>query len=153
MSYKSQAANMARLAELLQGNLDYIHGERESGPNGAKRDFLRVGRSFMFALGKDLGLIKPEVSVNKSGIACSGEVYLSGLWDEHHGLYLWLEQDLLGRSCIGYRTIRPKAGQRKGFEHGGNHFISLAFFAQNSYGDLLSRLLELREGQYERYAA
>lgn len=43
MSVKSQENNMRRLANLLSKDLGYIWGERESGPNGAKKTFLNLG--------------------------------------------------------------------------------------------------------------
>lgn len=167
MSYKSQSANMKKLAELLSNDLGHIYGERESGPNGAKRDFLIKGRAFMAALGKDLGLMDPEVRVNKSGIACSGEVYLQGMWTEDTGLYLWLEQDLMMKTCICYRTIRVKpvvenkqrnySGRkqkgRKQYEHGNNNFITTAFLAVGDYEALLNKLLQMKEYANERKAA
>ena len=49
MSNKSQELNMRRLAALLSQDLSYIGGERECGPNGAKRTFLNVGKTFLRA--------------------------------------------------------------------------------------------------------
>ena len=46
MSMKSQENNMRRLAILLKQNLSYIGGERECGPNGAKKAFLNLGKVF-----------------------------------------------------------------------------------------------------------
>ena len=54
MSMKSQENNMRRLAILLKQNLSYIGGERECGPNGAKKAFLNLGKVFLRALAKDL---------------------------------------------------------------------------------------------------
>ena len=44
MSIQSQQNNMHRLCDLLGRDLGYLHGEREGGPNGAKKTFLHVGR-------------------------------------------------------------------------------------------------------------
>ena len=52
MSNKSQELNMRRLAALLSQDLSYIGGERECGPNGAKRTFLNVGENLPAGLGK-----------------------------------------------------------------------------------------------------
>lgn len=149
MSEKSQTANMKRLAELLSQDLGYIHGERESGPNGAKREFLIKGRAFMADLGKDLGFAEQKISVNKAGIACSGEIYLQGVWPGQGGLYMWMEQDLMMQFCICYRSIR-NIGDRA---NGGNHFISMAFLATGDYPALLARFLRLKECVHERKAA
>ena len=72
MSNKSQELNMRRLAALLSQDLSYIGGERECGPNGAKRTFLNVGKTFLRALAKDLCLHDVTVRSNAGGIAVSG---------------------------------------------------------------------------------
>ena len=68
MSHKSQEKNMRKLAELLSQDLGYIWGEKESGPNGAKKQFLNTGRVFLRALAKDLGLMDAKVDSNAGGI-------------------------------------------------------------------------------------
>lgn len=62
MSMKSQQENMRRLHELLSRDLSYIQGERECGPNGAKKAFLNQEKVFLRALAKDLGLRDAVVS-------------------------------------------------------------------------------------------
>ena len=59
MSHKSQEKNMRRLAELFSQDLSYIWGENESGPNGAKKQFLNTGRTIFsnIDLGKSLKMI------------------------------------------------------------------------------------------------
>ena len=81
MSVKSQEANMRKLADLLSHDLGYIWGKREAGPNGAKRTFLNVGRTFLRALAKDLCLRDYKVTSNAGGIAVSGDCTLMGVWD------------------------------------------------------------------------
>ena len=79
MSNKSQELNMRRLAALLSQDLSYIGGERECGPNGAKRTFLN---------------------------AVSGECCLYGMW-ENNGIFIEISQSCC--SWVGpvlYRTIR-----------------------------------------------
>ena len=144
MSIKSQSASMKKLASLLSKDLGYIFGPRESGPNGDKSAFHSQGRAFMRALGKDLCLIAPRVHVNKAGIAVSGEVCLQGMWDDHHGLYLWLEQDLRGKRCMTYRsiTVHPELGEQ--YMHGPNHAISLEQMRCGDYLDLLDELAAMR---------
>lgn len=87
MSHKSQEKNMRRLAELFSQDLSYIWGENESGPNGAKKQFLNTGRAFLRALGKDLGLRDAEARSNPGGIAVSGDCSLIGMW-QTNGLYV-----------------------------------------------------------------
>ena len=91
MSLKSQEKNMRKLAELLGQDLSYIRGENESGPNGAKKQFLNTGRTFLRALGKDLGLRDVEARSNPGGIAVSGDCSLIGMW-QTNGLYVQLSQ-------------------------------------------------------------
>lgn len=91
MSIKSQEGHMRQLALLLTTDLGYLFGERESGPNGNKSTFLHVGKVFLRALAKDLGLHDVTVSANAGGIAASGCCALYGMWDEH-GIMVWLEQ-------------------------------------------------------------
>ena len=81
MSIKSQTNNMRRLAALLNFNLCNIHGKKECGPNGSKQVFLNVGKVFLRALARDLGLHDVTVSSNAGGIGVSGECSLIGMWE------------------------------------------------------------------------
>ena len=80
MSIKSQEGHMRQLALLLTTDLGCIFDERESGPNGSKKAFLNVGKVFLRALAKDLGLHEVTVSANSGGIAVSGTCSLYGMW-------------------------------------------------------------------------
>ena len=80
---------MRRLAELLSHNLGYIFGEREAGPNGDKKTFLNLGKVFLRALAKDLGLHDVKVTANPAGIGVSGDCSLYGMWEEG-GIYICL---------------------------------------------------------------
>ena len=81
MSIKSQEGHMRQLALLLTTDLGCIFDERESGPNGSKKAFLNVGKVFLRALAKDLGLHEVTVSANSGGIAVSGTCSLYGMWE------------------------------------------------------------------------
>jgi hypothetical protein len=151
MSKETQTKNMKRLAELLSSDLGYIHGAKESGPNGAKAEFLRKGRAFIAGIAKDLSLTDVRITRNNAGPACSGEIYLYGMWEPGHGIFLCLEQDISLRLCLLYRSIsRPNDSTG-----GHNRFISTAFFATGNYGLLLERLSEARseDAGHERSAA
>ena len=149
MSLQSQIKNMKKLGELLSQDLGYVFGERESGPNGIKKEFLATGRTFLSTLGKDLGFKEQNVHVNKAGIAVSGEVHLYGMWNDGSGLSVVLEQ-FHNNDCGYYRTIR----HMKDHTDGRNNFISLAELKAGNYGDLIAKILLLREGKgYERIAA
>ena len=140
MSLQSQIKNMKRLGELLSGELGYIFGERESGPNGAKKQFLTTGRAFLVALGKDLGLTQQKVHANKAGIACSGEVYLSGMWD-NSGLTLELTQDWLYGDCLNYGQIKDMRDTSGGY----THYITLEEIKRVDYVTLLEKLQRMNE--------
>lgn len=142
MSNKSQELNMRRLAALLSQDLSYIRGERECGPNGAKRTFLNVGKTFLRALAKDLCLHDVTVRSNAGGIAVSGECYLYGMW-ENNGIFIEISQSCY--SWVGpvlYRTIR-NAHDHKG---GHNRYLSLNDLKKCSYNEALERFSSLRKG-------
>ena len=149
MSIRSQQNNMRRLHELLSQDLSYIWGDRECGPNGAKKTFLNVGRAFLRALGKDLGLRDAVVRSNAAGIAVSGECTLTGMWEDS-GIYICIEQPSgCGEDVICYRTIRHFKDYRGGY----NHFIRLSELQSMSYEQLLRRFGALRKDVgYERAA-
>lgn len=143
MSFKSQENNMRKLAELLGRDLGYIWGERESGPNGDKKVFLNVGKTFLRALAKDLGLHDATVKANAGGIAVSGECYLTGKW-ENSGIHI-----CIGENTLLYRSVRNLKDHRGGY----NRYVSRMELANMSYEQLLGRLLELKkEAGYERAA-
>lgn len=149
MSVKSQENNMRRLAVLLGQDLGYIWGDRECGPNGAKRTFLNVGRAFLRALAKDLGLRDVRIMSNPGGIAVSGDCCLYGMWVES-GLFICMGQPCCGEDVFLYRTIR-NLGDHKG---GYTHRLKLSDLKKLSYGQLLDILSELNKdgGSYERAA-
>ena len=147
MSVKSQENSKNRLAELLSGNLSYIEGESESGPNGDKKVFLNLGKTFLRALGRDLGLRDVKVSANPGGIAVSGECVLYGMWEES-GIYICVEQRI-GGNVILYRAIRNLSDHKGGY----NHFVSLSELRSMSYEELTGRFSALRRGNAYGHAA
>ena len=141
MSIKSQENNMRRLAALLGQNLSYIWGERECGPNGAKRTFLNVGKVFLRALAKDLGLRDIKVSSNAGGIGVSGECSLWGMW-ESNGIYICLGQIMAGHQAVLlYRTIRNIHDYKGGY----NHFLTHQELQKVSYEQILGTFQGLRK--------
>ena len=149
MSHKSQEKNMRKLAGLLGQDLSYIWGEKEDGPNGAKKQFLNTGKVFLRALAKDLGLRDVSVSSSPGGIAVSGDCTLMGMW-QTNGLYVQTSQPCSGReNVLLYRTILHS----KDYSGGYNNFLTLRDLAEMSYLDLLFTLAALREeGCHERAA-
>lgn len=148
MSAKSQEANMRKLATLLSQDLGYIWGERESGPNGVKRTFLNVGRTFLRTLAKDLALQDYKVTSNAGGIAVSGDCTLMGIWDEG-GIFINLSQPCGGNQVLLYRSIL----HMKDYTGGYNHWLERGDLETFSYEKLLFTLSALRRDRsYERVA-
>lgn len=149
MSMKSQENNLRHLTVLLSQDLSYIQGERECGPNGAKRTFLNVGKIFLRALAKDLGLRDVRVMSNPGGIAVSGDCCLYGMWVES-GLFICIGQPCFGEDVFLYRTIR-NLGDHKG---GYTHRLKLRDLKELSYGQLLGIISELsKDGGSDEWAA
>ena len=150
MSVQSQEKNMRKLAELLSRDLSHIWGERESGPNGDKKIFLKTGRTFLWNLSKDLKLTDAKISVNPGGIAVSGECSLTGIWG-NTGVFVQLSQ--FGgdqENVLLYRTIQSMD------DHAGgqNHFVSLVYFQRAYYSGLLYELSAVqKEGARYGWAA
>ncbi len=141
MSVRSQETNMRRLAGLLNQDLSYIGGERECGPNGAKKTFLNLGKVFLRALAKDLGLHDAKITANPGGIAVSGDCSLIGMW-ENNGLYVKFSQPCLGGDhVLLYRTAR----NIRDYTGGHNNFLTLDDLRKLSYPALLDRLSALRK--------
>lgn len=149
MSIKSQENNMCRLAALLSQDLSFVRGDRESGPNGAKKAFLNLGKVFLRALAKDLGLRDVRVMSNPGGIAVSGECYLYGMWMDS-GLFIFIKQPCIGEDVFLYRTIRNINDHKGGY----NRYLKLSDLKKLSYVQVLDTLSELRKdgNSYERAA-
>ena len=148
MSFESQQKNMYRLAKLLENDLGYIWGEKESGPNGDKKGFLRLGKVFLRALAEDLGLRDVKVTSNAGGIAVSGECSLYGM-GENGGIYVCIGQFCCGQDVVLYRSIRNLKDHKGGY----NNYITRQELSRMSYQQLLNRLLLLRkDADYERAA-
>lgn len=149
MSVKSQEKNMRKLADLLGRDLGYIWGERESGPNGDKKEFLNTGKVFLRALARDLGFLDSEVSANPGGIAVSGDCTLMGMW-AHNGLYIQLSQPCFDQErVLLYRTIRHS----RDYTGGVNLYLTRRNLETLSYPQLLFVLAAMRkEDAHERAA-
>lgn len=149
MSVKSQESNMRRLSALLSHDLSYAYGDSECGPNGSKKVFLNVGKAFLRALAKDLGLRDATVSVNPGGIAVSGECTLIGMW-ETGGIYICLYQPAGGgNDVLLYRTVRHSRDYKGGY----NRFLSRRDLEGGSYAHLLETLSRLRKDRVDNERA
>lgn len=140
MPVKSQETNMRRLAGLLSQDLGYIWGEREAGPSGAKKTFLNLGKVFLRALARDLGLREAKITSDSGGIAVSGGCDLIGMW-ENGGIYISLSQFCGGKYVLLYRTAR----NIRDYTGGYNNFLSLDDLRKLSYSELLGKLRNLRK--------
>ena len=141
MSIQSQKANMKTIYNLVYQDLSYTFGEKESGPNGAKKQFHTKSAAFLRALGNDLGLKEFRVSKNYAGIAVSGEITLMGLWDDCIGVYFEISQSLTGRHDFLYRSIthmRDSTG-------GQNQWMDIGLFKKQDYEKAISLLMALRK--------
>ena len=139
MSLKSQQQNMKTIHGLVSRNLSYIHGERESGPNGAKKIFHTRSKAFLRALGNDLGFTDFKVTNNYGGIAVSGEITLIGMWGEDNGLCLQLFQSVTLKQDFMYRTIK----HMKDYTGGTNQWLPIELFAEGDYERLIDTVSAL----------
>ena len=139
MSFKTQRKHMKRLAELVRQDLTYIGGERESGPNGAKKEYLQAGKTFLRAMAKDLGFAESKVYDMPGGIGVAGEIAMMGIWSEGNGVYVLIHEDNF-TGCIMYRTIRHLGDHTGGYNRHLPHGWLL-----RRYEDLLRKFLELKQ--------
>lgn len=152
MSIQLQQKNMKTIHSFVSQNLGYIYGERESGPNGAKKQFHSTSKAFLRALGNDLGFTEFKVTVNSGGIAVSGEITLMGMWDDDNGLYLQLFQSISGNPDFLFREIK----NMKDYSGERNQWLPCILFANGEYEQLTHILLKLRKSmptKEVRYAA
>jgi hypothetical protein len=140
MSIKSQQQNMKTIHSLVSQDLGYIYGERESGPNGAKKQLLSKSAAFLRALGNDLGLKEFKVTTNPGGIAVSGDVTLKGMWSEGNGLYLQISQTLMTPPDFLYRHITSLKDNNGGI----NQWLPCSLFKTGEYERIIETVLELR---------
>lgn len=148
MSIQSQSQNMKIIHSLVSQNLGYIYGERESGPNGAKRQFHTKSAAFLRALGVDLGFKSFDVKNNHAGFAVSGEITLMGMWDDGNGLYLQISQPMMNRKTFLYRHI----SHMKDYIGGPNQWLSCDMFANGEYEKLRDTLMALRKKSKEVFS-
>jgi hypothetical protein len=141
---------MQTIHQLISQDLGYIHGERESGPNGAKKVFLSKSAAFLRALGKDLGFIEMKVHTNPSGIAVSGDVSLYGMWGDGNGVCLYISQPVAYPPAFLYRHITGM----KDCGGGQNRWMPCYLFATGEYAGVVDTLTALRAMPRDvRYAA
>jgi hypothetical protein len=149
MSIKTQRENMETISRLVEGNLSCIYGERESGPNGEKKQFHTKSAAFLRALGSDLGFKEFKVTRNYGGIAVSGEITLMGMWGEGNGLYLQISQPETQQREFLYRHIT----HMKDYSGGKNKRLPCGILTDGEYEKLLEMLSALRDASKEERRA
>ena len=145
MSLKSQRESMQTISSLISQELCYIFGERESGPNGAKKQFHTKSAAFLRALGSDLEFKDFKVTRNYAGIAVSGEITLMGMWGKDNGLYLQISQPITQQREFLYRHIT----HMKDYCGGSNQWLPCGIFTNGEYEKLLDMLSALRDTSKE----
>ncbi len=148
MSIKSQQQNMKTIHTLVLQDLGYIFGERESGPNGAKKQFLSKSAAFLRALANDLGFKEFKVNTNPGGIAVSGDVTLMGMWDDGNGLYFQINQPMQPFNSFLFRAIK----NMKDYSGGANQWLPCSIFENENYERLTNTLSALRKPTEENTA-
>lgn len=142
---QKQEILMNRLGVLLSHDFGYIWGERESGPNGEKKEFLDKGKRFLTQLGKDLVFTDMEVTKNPAGIAVSGEVTLMGMWSEGNGLYVQLMSPIIDNCTVLYRHI----SHLQDYRGGKNNFLLNIRLQNGDYRELIRTLQLLNQQDAE----
>lgn len=140
MKLNAQEKKMGEIYSLLQQDLGYVFGDKESGPNGIKKDFLRKSAAFLRQLGKDLLFKQMNVSTSAGGIAVSGEVSLYGMWGEGNGLFFEITQSRMYSLGLLYREI----SHIKDYKGGYNQWLPLTVFKDMDYNGLCRALLSLK---------
>ena len=149
MSIQTQKKNMQTIHNLVSQDLGYIHGERESGPNGAKKQFHTKSAALLRALGNDLGLAEFKVTNNHGGIVVSGEITLMGMWDDGNGLYFQINQPWQPLDGFLYRTIK----HMKDYSGGTNQWLPCDIFAVGDYEKLIEIMSALNISKEEKRRA
>lgn len=111
-----------------------------------KQRYGRIGKKAMKELASYLGLVEFDISFNRAGPACSGDLRLMGFDHNGRGVYIHMNKDL----CYGsepkvlYRTIE----HMKDFTGGPNHYFPVSELAITP--ELIrGRMLRLHGGKYE----
>jgi hypothetical protein len=139
MSIKTQQQSMKTIHSLVSQDLGYIHGERESGPNGAKKAFHTKSKAFLRTLGNDLGFKEYRVTNNHGGIAVSGEITLMGMWNDGNGLYFQINQPFRPFDAFLYRSIT----HMKDYTGGSNQWLECGMFRDGDYEKLIETVSKL----------
>lgn len=142
MSVTSQESNMRRLAVLSGQDPTEFFDVQESGHHYEKTTFVNLGKDFLRALAKDLGLRAVTITMPPASAAASGDCALLGMW-ENGGIYVSLQQPVRMKDpVLCYRTVR----HTKDFKGGYNRYVTGRDLQKMPYAQLLDILSALRKG-------
>lgn len=142
MSVTSQESNMRRLAVLSGQDPTEFFGVQESGHRYEKITFVNLGKDFLRALAKDLGLRAVTITMPTVSAASSGDCTLIGMW-ENRGIYVSLQQPVRMKGpVLCYHTVR----HAKDFKGGYNRYMTGRDLQRMPYAQLLDILSALRKG-------
>jgi hypothetical protein len=102
-----------------------------------KRVYEMQGKRAMKELAVLLELIEYDISFNRAGMACSGDLRLMGFNRHGSGVYIYLNKDL-GKTELLYRTIE----HMKDFSGGRNRYLPFTILGdQEGLEDSIGALL------------
>lgn len=141
MSVTSQENNMRRLAVLSGRESITFFEVQESSHRYEKTTFVNLGKDFLRALAKDLGLRAVTITISPVS-AASGDCALLGMW-ENCGIYVSLQQPVRMKDpVLCYHTVR----HAKDFKGGYNRYVTGRDLQRMPYAQLLDILSTLRKG-------
>ena len=142
MSVTSQESNMRRLAVLSGRDSIAFFEVQESNHRYATTTFVNLGKDFLRALAKDLGLRAVTITIPSVSAAASGDCALIGMW-ENCGIYVSLQQPVRMKDpVLCYHTVR----HAKDFKGGYNRYVTGWDLQKMPYAQLLDILSALRKG-------
>lgn len=138
MSVTSQENNMRRLAVLSGRDSIAFFDVQESGHRYEKTTFVNLGKDFLRALAKDLGLRAVTITSAAACVDCA----MLGMW-ENCGIYISLQQPVRMKDpVLCYHTVR----HAKDFKGGYNHYVTGRDLQRMPYAQLLDILSALQKG-------
>ncbi len=142
MSVISQESNMRRLAVLSSHAPAKVNSMQERSHCYEKTTFVNLGKDFLRALAKDLGLNAVTITMPPVSAAASGDCALLGMW-ENCGIYVSLQQPVRMKGpVLCYHTVR----HAKDFKGGYNRYVTGRDLQRMPYAQLLDILSALRKG-------
>ncbi len=143
MSVISQESNMRRLAVLSGHAPAEVNSMQERSHCYEKTTFVNLGKDFLRALAKDLGLRAVTITMPPVSAADSGDCVLIGMW-ENCGIYVSLQQPVRMKDpVLCYHTVR----HAKDFKGGYNRYVTGRDLQRMPYAQLLDVLSALRKGE------